>query len=87
MDSENHVTGMVVDAGVRMCCNVIEELVACFRDHLGSIGLSCRNCDEGSEEVGVDCSSVEEKRSVPTMFWTRLICSGVRGGDLSSSTL
>jgi hypothetical protein len=63
VDDDNHVTGMVVDAGVGMCCDVIEELVACFRDRLGSVGLSCRNCAEGSEEGGVDCSSVVEERS------------------------
>ena len=46
VDGENHVTGMVVvaDAGVRVRCNVIKELVACFRDCLGSVGLSRRDC-------------------------------------------
>ncbi len=36
LDGENHVTGMVADAGIRMHRNVIKELVACFRNSLGS---------------------------------------------------
>jgi hypothetical protein len=34
VDDGNHVTGMVADAGVGMCCDVIKELVSCFRDRL-----------------------------------------------------
>ena len=37
VDGENHATGMVADAGIGMHCNVIEELVACFRDSLDAI--------------------------------------------------
>ena len=42
--SKNHVTGMVADASIRMHCNIIKELVACFRDYLGSVGLSHHDC-------------------------------------------
>jgi hypothetical protein len=49
MDGKNHVTGMVADAGVRVRCNVIEELMACFRISMGAVGLTCRDCAEGSE--------------------------------------
>ena len=62
VDGKNYVTCMVADASAGMHHNVIEELVACFRNSLGSIGLSCRNCTEGSEESGVDCLSVVEER-------------------------
>jgi hypothetical protein len=34
VDGKNHVTGMVADASVRMRCDKIKELVACFRDSL-----------------------------------------------------
>ena len=34
VNGKYHVTGVVADAGVRMRCDVIEELVACFRDSL-----------------------------------------------------
>ena len=43
-DGENHVTGVVADAGIGVCCNVIKELVACIRNCLGSVGLSRRDC-------------------------------------------
>jgi len=61
VDGENHVAGMVADAGVMLRCNVIKELVACFRDCLGSVGLSCRDCAEGGEQGGVDRLSVVEE--------------------------
>ncbi len=63
VDGANHVTGMVADAGVGMRCDVIEELMACFCDSLGSVGLPCRDCIEGSEEGGVDCSFIVEEHS------------------------
>ena len=63
MDDENHVTGMIAAAGVRMCCDIIKELMACFRNSLSSIGLLCRDCAEGSGESGVDCLSVVEEHS------------------------
>ncbi len=63
VDGKNHVTGMVADAGIGMCHDVIKELVACFRDSLGSIRLLCRDCTEGSVESGIDCVSVVEERS------------------------
>ena len=44
VDGENHVTSMVVDAGVGVHCDVIKELVACFRDCLGSVGLLRLDC-------------------------------------------
>ena len=44
VDGKNHVTVMVADAGGGMHCNLIEELVACFHDRLGSVGLSRRDC-------------------------------------------
>ena len=37
VDGKNHVTGMLADAGIGMRRDVIEELVACFRDSLGSV--------------------------------------------------
>ena len=64
VDGENHVTCLVANASVGMRCNIIKELVACLRDSLGSVGLLCCNCAEGSDEGGVDCSSVEEERLV-----------------------
>ena len=63
VDGENHVTGMVADVGVGMRRNVIEELVACLHNSLGSVGLSCCNCAEGSEESGVYYTSVVEECS------------------------
>ena len=49
MDGENHVTGMVADAGVGVGSNVIENLMACFGDGLGAVRLSCCDRAEGSE--------------------------------------
>ena len=49
MDSENHVVGMVADAGVGVRCHVIEELVACFRYSVGAFGLPGRDRTESSE--------------------------------------
>ncbi len=63
VDGKNHVTGMVADVSIGMRRNVIEELLACFRDSLGSIRLSCQDCAESSEESGVDCLSVVEEHS------------------------
>jgi hypothetical protein len=37
VDGEKHVTGMVADAGIGMRRDLIQELVACFRDSLGSV--------------------------------------------------
>jgi len=49
VDGKNHVTGMVADAGVGVGSNVIKELMACFCDGLGAVGLSCCDRAEGGE--------------------------------------
>jgi len=49
VDGENHVTCMVADAGIGVGNNVIEELMACFCNGLGAIGLSCCDRAEGGE--------------------------------------
>ena len=49
MDGENRVTCMVADAGIGVGSNVIEELMACFCDGLGAVGLSCWDRAESGE--------------------------------------
>ena len=49
MDGKNHVACMVADAGIGVGSNIIEKLMACFRDSLGAVGLPCRDRAEGGE--------------------------------------
>jgi hypothetical protein len=49
VDGENHVAGMIADADIGVRGNVIEELMACFCDSLGAVGLPCCDRAEGGE--------------------------------------
>ncbi len=54
MNSEDHVTCFVADAGVGMGVIIVEELITGGGDGLFAFGLASGDGAEGSEESGVD---------------------------------
>ncbi len=84
MNSKDHVTCFVADAGVGMGGNVVKELITGSDDGLCAVGLASGNGAEGSEESGVDGSTIV--KGVPTMSWTRFRAAGVSGADVSRTT-
>ncbi len=65
---------MEADAGIQVCGDVIKELMACFLEGLGAVGLACHNCAEQSKEGGVDCSSIVQQCADDVLYAFYFFC-------------
>jgi len=55
---EDHVAGMVMDASVRMCGTVVEELCQCLHGGLGTLGLLGGKSAKDNKQHGIHCPSI-----------------------------
>ncbi len=74
--NEYHVTLLVSDDGILVCCSVVKELLASCHGVLGGFSLGGSNCTERCEHSGVDCPAVVEKNT--HYFLYEFILSGVK---------